>query len=114
LPHAAPPHRPGPAHGDIGGPDKRWSDSYYGNTETRANPCVGGSPAVNQAGPLKANAGPLNSTGGWVTTEAVYDIHGRVVAARVNTGSWVCTTYDIRSRVTTVVYPPPPTTPEQP
>ncbi len=91
--------------GDISNPDKRWTDTYYGNTETRANPCVGGSPAVNQAGRLKTNTGPLNSGGGRITTEAVYDILGRVVAARINTGGWVCTAYDARGRVTTVTYP---------
>jgi YD repeat-containing protein len=91
--------------GDISNLDKRWTDTYYGNTETRDNPCVGGSAAVNQAGRLKTNTGPLNSSGGRVTTEAVYDILGRVVAARINTGGWVCTSYDTRGRVTTVAHP---------
>ena len=91
--------------GDISNPDKRWSDTYYGNTETRANPCVGGSAAVNQAGRLKTNTGPLNSSGGRITTENVYDILGRIVAARINSGGWVCTTYDTRGRVTTLITP---------
>jgi len=91
--------------GDLGNPDKRWTDTYYGNTETRANPCVGGSPAVNQAGRPKTNTGPLNASGARVVTEVVHDILGRTVASRVNSGGWVCTGYDTRGRVTTVAYP---------
>jgi YD repeat-containing protein len=92
-------------NGSITDPNKRWTDTYYGNTETRANPCVGGSAAVNQAGRLKTTAGPLNSASLRVTEEVVYDLIGRVVASRVNTDPWVCNSYDTRSRPTTTTYP---------
>lgn len=91
--------------GDITDPAKRTSYVYYGNTETRANPCIIGSTAVNQAGRLKTTTEPSTSTGSQVVNEAVYDIVGRLVASRTNTDPWTCTTYDARSRATTVVYP---------
>jgi RHS repeat-associated protein len=84
------------------------SYSYYGATETRANPCVAGSPAVSQAGMQKLTVtqdpdGAGAQTG--VTTEAVYDASGRVVASRLNSDSWTCTSYDSRGRVTQYVVP---------
>ncbi len=76
--------------------------TYYGATETRQNPC-NTSQTFRQAGMLKLKteadpdgAGPQTAR----TTETVYDDAGRVVATRLNSDSWTCTTYDARSRVT--------------
>jgi RHS repeat-associated protein len=84
------------------------SYSYYGATETRANPCVAGSPAVSQSGMQKLTVtqdpdGSGSQTG--VTTEAVYDASGRVVASRLNADSWTCASYDSRGRVTQYTVP---------
>ena len=85
-----------------------YADAYYGNTETRANPCAAGSAAVNQAGRLKTNTAPADSSGYQIVREYVYDTAGRVVAQRIvadgNTG-WTCSTYDARGRATKVTYP---------
>jgi RHS repeat-associated protein len=83
------------------------SNSYYGGTETRANPCVAGSAAVIQSGLLKTTTSPTPATGGAIVTEYVYDAAGRVVAARIvaDGANWTCTTYDARGRVATMVYP---------
>ncbi len=90
---------------DAGNPSTQYA--YYGATETRANPCVGGA-AVSQAGmlKLKAEADP-DGAGAQIsrTTETVYDAAGRVVATRYNSDSWTCTTYDSRGRVTQVAIP---------
>jgi len=80
--------------------------SYYGDTETRANPCVAGNPAVLQGGLGKLTTSPTPAAGVAITTEVVYDILGRPVATRyVPDAVWVCTTYDARGRVTAVSYP---------
>ena len=79
------------------------SDVYYGNTETRANPCVAGSPAVNQGGLAK-----LTTSSGGRTDEQVYDASGRVVA-KATSGDWSCTTYDNRDRPVQQTYPANPT-----
>ncbi|XIF82729.1 PA14 domain-containing protein [Kutzneria buriramensis] len=80
------------------------SYAYYGDTETRANPCVAGSPAVNQGGLPKLTTSSTPATGGARTDEHVYDASGRVVA-KATSGDWVCTTYDARDRVTQATYP---------
>jgi RHS repeat-associated protein len=88
--------------------------SYYGSTETRANPCVVGSPAVSQAGLLKLKTEPdPDGTGVQtsITSETVYDVIGRVVATRLNADAWRCTTYDARGRVTQLAIPAQPNTP---
>jgi RHS repeat-associated protein len=71
----------------------------YDGTETRSNPCPAGGSAV-QAGLPKSTTGP-----GGRAEEAVHDGWGRVVASRVGTGAWTCTTFDARGRVATVVHP---------
>ncbi len=81
---------------------------YYGDAETRANPCVTGSPAVNQGGLPKLTTSPTPSTGGARTDEQVYDASGRITA-KATSGDWICTTYDGRDRPTQITYPANPT-----
>ncbi|WP_211293754.1 PA14 domain-containing protein [Lentzea kentuckyensis] len=73
------------------------TNTYYGDNETRANPCVPGSPAVNQAGALKQTTSAR-------TDEQIYDASGRVVAKAV-AGDWQCTEYDARDRVVKQTFP---------
>ncbi|MCI0545615.1 MAG: hypothetical protein L0Z49_14425, partial [Actinobacteria bacterium] len=84
----------------------QWTYTYYGNTETRSNPCDGGSPAVSQAGMLKLVTSP-DPAGAAVPIiyEAVYDAIGRVVASRTGTGGWHCTSYDARGRISDQSWP---------
>jgi RHS repeat-associated protein len=90
--------------GNVATTAKRDTTTYYGDTETRANPCDATSPAVNQAGAVKTQTGPTPATGGAVTTESVYDAAGRVVASRIGLEDWSCTTYDTRGRPTKSTY----------
>jgi RHS repeat-associated protein len=84
--------------------------SYYGLSPavtTRANPCTSGS-AVNQAGLLWETVGPNpGTTGSGVqrVEEFVYDVAGRIVANRVGSDPWTCTTYDARGRILSTVVP---------
>lgn len=91
---------------------------YYMKAEMVSNPCVAGSPAVNQGGMLKRliGADPDGAGAGVPRQEqTVYDKAGRPVAtatysAPATTTSpaatdWICTTYDARGRVTEVKYP---------
>jgi RHS repeat-associated protein len=71
--------------------------SYYGDTETRANPCVAGSPAVNQGGMAKVTTSPAPASGPARVDEQVLDATGRVVAESSG-GAWTCTSYDARDR----------------
>jgi YD repeat-containing protein len=72
------------------------TNTYYGNTETRANPCVSGSAAVSQRGATKLVTGPDGRV-----VESVYDDAGRTVASRVQGDSaWTCQRYDDRGRPT--------------
>lgn len=93
--------------GSVADPLKSTTTVYYGDTETRANPCVAGSAAVNQAGLAKLSTKPKAADGTQISEESVYDAAGRVVAARyVGDGSnWTCTSYDVRGRVTSVTTP---------
>jgi RHS repeat-associated protein len=72
----------------------------YDGTDERDNPCPGGGTRLLQSGLPKTTTGP----GGRVE-EAVYDGWGRVVASRVGTGAWTCTSFDARGRTATVVHP---------
>ncbi|HVV12772.1 MAG TPA: PA14 domain-containing protein [Amycolatopsis sp.] len=83
--------------------------AYYGDTETRANPCVTGSTAVNQGGMPKLITTPTPATGAARTDELVYDASGHVVA-EATSGDWTCTTYDSRDRITQKVFPANATT----
>jgi RHS repeat-associated protein len=80
------------------------TDAYYGDSETRANPCAAGSPAVNQGGLAKLTTSPNPATGGARTDEQVFDASGRVVA-KATGGDWMCTTYDSRDRAVQQTYP---------
>ncbi|HEX6684208.1 MAG TPA: PA14 domain-containing protein [Candidatus Limnocylindrales bacterium] len=95
------------------GAGSRTSSTYYGNTETRDNPCTTAVDPASQGGMLKLDtAADPDGTGSLtpVVREVVYDNAGRVVATRSSTSAltatdWVCTTYDARGRATQVKYP---------
>lgn len=85
-----------------------YSYQHYGATETRANPCVTGSPAVSQAGFVKGKSDPDPDGSGTLTArtqEMVYDSSGRIVATRYNSDPWTCTSYDVRGRITQTISP---------
>ncbi len=81
---------------------------YYDNAETVANPCPGGGSA-NQGGRVKTitSPSPDGSANGRRVTTVVYDAAGRVVSSQLGSGAegLVCSTYDVRGRVLTVVHP---------
>lgn len=77
---------------------------YYGDTETRDNPCTPAVDPVNQGGMAKLTTMTTPATGAARTDEQVYDLSGRVVA-RATSGDWTCTTYDARDRVITQKLP---------
>ena len=85
------------------------TDTYYNGTDaalTAADPCVPGSPAVDQGDGLYQQATPGR------TQTYVYDSAGQVVASRLSASDgWSCTSYDSRGRVTEVSYPALGTTP---
>jgi RHS repeat-associated protein len=91
--------------GDIADPSKRDTTTYYGDTETRVNPCVAGSPPVNQGGMAKIATEAKPGNGPAITAESVYDEAGRAVAQRVNDEPWTCTSYDTRGRATRKSHP---------
>ncbi|WP_158675784.1 PA14 domain-containing protein [Nocardia stercoris] len=91
--------------GDVTDPTKRSTTTYYGDQETRSNPCVSGAPAVNQAGMAKIVTAAKNSDGQVNTAEQVYDQSGRTVASRVDSDGWACTSYDNRGRPTQMSFP---------
>ncbi|HVM28505.1 MAG TPA: PA14 domain-containing protein [Mycobacteriales bacterium] len=96
--------------GDVGDATARYTDAYYGNTATLANPCQAGSPVLNQAGRLLTNTAPQSSNGQQLVRENVYDLTGRVLASRTRTATlpstepWTCTSYDNRGRTLTTAY----------
>jgi RHS repeat-associated protein len=92
--------------GSTGTPSQAITTTYYGNAETRVNPC-GGATAVNQGGMPKVTTSQTPATGSAVATEVVYDNVGRVVASRIvaDGANWTCTTFDVRGRATQVVIP---------
>ena len=92
------------------------STSYYGATETRDIPCPGGDTGVNQAGMTKrvTAADPAGSGSNGLARETVYDKQGRPAATQVvadGANNWSCTSYDARSRPTTVTAPDLPSRP---
>ncbi|MFJ8475933.1 PA14 domain-containing protein [Kitasatospora sp. NPDC094011] len=91
--------------GDITDPARRDTTTYYGDAETRANPCDPNAPAANQAGMTRTSTGAKPGSGPALTSETVYDEAGRVVADRVNDEPWSCTNYDARGQVTRKVFP---------
>ncbi|MFG1794835.1 PA14 domain-containing protein [Nocardia sp. NPDC049149] len=91
--------------GDLTNPDKRGTFTYYGDSETRSNPCKPNSAAANQGGKVKTVRGQKNSAGSASVTEKVYDGAGRVVAARTNNEPWSCLSYDARGRTIEKSFP---------
>ncbi|WP_409463266.1 PA14 domain-containing protein [Amycolatopsis sp. GA6-003] len=71
--------------------------AYYGDAETRANPCVADSAPVNQGGLAKLVTSAAPAAGPARVDEQVYDATGRVVAEATG-GEWTCTAYDNRDR----------------
>ncbi|MBB5857214.1 RHS repeat-associated protein [Amycolatopsis umgeniensis] len=84
--------------------------AYYGDTETRANPCVPGSAAVNQGGMAKLVTSTAPAAGPARVDEQVYDATGRVLAEATG-GGWTCTTYDNRDRPVEIGVPASATSP---
>lgn len=85
-----------------------YNYQHYGATETRANPCVAGSTATPQGGMVKGKTEPDPDGSGPQTsrkTETVYDASGRIVATRLNSDAWTCTTYDDRGRTVATTIP---------
>lgn len=91
--------------GMVTDPDKRATSTYYGDSETRANPCDPNSEAVNQGGRVKTVRGSKNADGAANMLETVYNAAGRIVAARTNTEPWICESYDARGRTVTKSFP---------
>ncbi|WP_067470080.1 PA14 domain-containing protein [Nocardia amamiensis] len=91
--------------GDVADAAQRATYSYYGDTETRANPCDAQSTAVSQAGMVRTIASAANSGGSSSTAEIVYDAAGRVVASRIDTQPWSCKSFDARGRLTREFFP---------
>jgi RHS repeat-associated protein len=83
--------------------------AHYTDTDTKDNPCTTGTTeAFKQAGFMKLKTEPDPDGAGTQTgrtTETIYDDAGRIVATRINTDPWTCTTYDTRGRVATTVIP---------
>jgi RHS repeat-associated protein len=83
----------------------QWTYQYYGKdaAETGDNPCPGGATGINQGGAQWKESGPDPDGDGSQPTrveESVYSASGQVVATRINSGGWTCTSYDTRGRVT--------------
>ena len=83
-----------------------WTDSYWGDTQAVANPCLPGNPLVNQGGLVRFNTGP-DPTGpdGAIVRETIHDARGRAAGTRVGSEPWTCTSYDTRGRTTTIEHP---------
>lgn len=77
---------------------------YYGDRETRDNPCTPEVEAINQGGLAKLTRSPAPATGAAREDEQIFDASGRVVA-QGTAGKWTCTTYDERDRVVQVKHP---------
>lgn len=97
--------------------DGIWT-TYWGNVETPAQKNLGvvcSVPAdtTRQWGLPWETRGPTAADGRAISTQTVYDARGRVAGTRSVTyagtvatfGTWSCTTYDQRSRPTTVTVP---------
>jgi len=84
------------------------SYSYYTATASVDNPCTPVADAVSQAGRMQYRTEPDPDGSGPLTsrqTQTIYDSAGRIVATRLNTDGWTCTSYDERGRVTKVIVP---------
>ncbi len=101
-----------PAYAANVNPDNSTNYDYYAANAAVANPCVAGSPAVDQARLPSTTTSAKAADGTTIGTVTVYDILGRPVASRyADATAWTCTTYDARGRVTAVSIPANATTP---
>ncbi|WP_405183650.1 PA14 domain-containing protein [Nocardia sp. NBC_01377] len=91
--------------GDPTNIDNRGTSTYYGDTETRANPCDQQSVAVSQGGRVKTVQASKNSQGVANTLETVYNAAGQIAAARTNNEPWSCLNYDSRGRTVKKSFP---------
>lgn len=82
-----------------------WAYAYYGGSEVRDNPCTPAADPVSQGGRQKTQTAPTAADATTRVKETVYDDAGRIVASRVGSGGWTCTTWDDRSRPVEVVHP---------
>jgi YD repeat-containing protein len=77
--------------------------TYYNGTDapvTATDPCVAGSPALDQGDNMYQQATPGR------TQTYVYDTAGHVLASRESSSdAWTCSSYDARGRPTQVSYP---------
>jgi RHS repeat-associated protein len=82
------------------------SSSYWGPNEvTTSTTCPAAPIGTRQNGFLRSTTAPAPVTGSAITTEYVYDNLGRTVGVKRGTEGWTCTSFDARSRATTVNYP---------
>ncbi|MFD6394561.1 PA14 domain-containing protein [Nocardia sp. NPDC060259] len=91
--------------GDLNSIENRGTSEYYGDTETRANPCVSNSEAVNQGGRVKTVRSAKTSDNIVNVLETVYNAAGRIAAMRANNEPWSCVSYDARGRVLAKSFP---------
>ncbi|MFI6168522.1 PA14 domain-containing protein [Nocardia sp. NPDC051052] len=91
--------------GDLASADTRGTSEYYGDTETRANPCVSDSAAVYQGGRVKTVRSAKTSDGVVNALETVYNAAGLVVAMRTDGKPWSCESYDARNRPLSKSFP---------
>ncbi|MFI5776815.1 PA14 domain-containing protein [Nocardia sp. NPDC051570] len=91
--------------GDLSNPGQRGTFAYYGDNETRSNPCDSTSSSASQAGMAKTVTAAKNADGSANVAETVYDAAGRIVAARINNQPWSCTSYDARDRIIKQSFP---------
>jgi RHS repeat-associated protein len=85
------------------------TDTYYAAADTADDPCTTGIVEAHpQGGALRlATAADPDGAGPEVAVvrEQRYDPAGRVLAARIGSEPWTCTSYDSRGRPTSVAYP---------
>ncbi|WP_189157109.1 PA14 domain-containing protein [Lentzea pudingi] len=85
---------------------------FYGDTETRDNPCTPEVEAINQGGMPEKTTSVAPASGTARVDEQIYDASGRVVA-KGTSGAWFCYTLDARDRVVTQKVPSNASAPER-
>jgi len=79
--------------------------AYWGNNEGPTNATCGVPAGTSQAGLLKSSTEPTAADTTVIVTSFVYDAWGRTVGTKRGDGGWICSTFDTRGRVSSVVYP---------